>query len=183
MPLLTTAPTRARLPALAILAVPLLLPACNSNPDQFAPPCPVPIIPPAAGDLQQYRNNSTDPTDLIVRASVGGLSGKCEPGTRGHTKVTVNVALSVTRGPALNSRQVGVNWFLAVLRNGQPLDKQVYPVTVSFPANTVTVAVVPDPVILQLPVSKDVKGSDYQVALGFQLTQEQLDMNRQHPVH
>jgi hypothetical protein len=167
-----------------LLAVPLALTACEApKQDAFAPPCPRPVILGDAGDLARYRGNGRDPTDLELQARIGGISGTCEPGERDKTKVTVNIAMAVARGPALHGRQANLAWFLAVTRNGQPVDKAIYPVSVAFPPNAARLQLDPDPVVLQLPTPKGITASDYQVVVGYQLSPDELARNREHASH
>jgi hypothetical protein len=167
-----------------LLAAPLALAACGApKQDAFAPPCPKPVILGDAGDLARYRNNGRDPTDLELQARIAGISGTCEEGEKDKTKVTVNVAMAVARGPALRGRQADLAWFLAVTRNGQILDKSTYPVSVAFPSNAARVEVDPNPVVLQLPTPKGTTASDYQVVVGYQLSPDELARNREQVSH
>ena len=176
-----SSPTRLtqRLNLLA-LAAPLALAACSApKQDVFAPPCPQPVILGDAGDLTRYIGPGRDPTELALQARIGGLSGKCEPGGRDITRVTVSVAMTLARGPAAPGREAHLSWLLAVMRGDQVLARQSNPLTVAFPSNTLRVALSPEPVVLDLPTPSGTTAADYKVIVGFELTPDELARNRQ----
>ena len=82
------------------------------------------------------------------------------------------------RGPAMRGRTETVPFFVAVVEGQRILDKQVYRVAATFPANTDRVRITSDPVSLSLPIEPGRTGASYEVLVGFQLTPAELAMNR-----
>ena len=79
----------------------------------------------------------------------------------------------------MSGRDVDVPVFVAVTRGQDVLDKQMLPVHITFPPNVDRVAMTSQPINLSLPVGDGVNGPSYRVIAGFQLTQEEVDANRQ----
>jgi hypothetical protein len=73
---------------------------------------------------------------------------------------------------------VDVPYFLAVLEGGQILDKKIYPAHIVFPANTDQVTWNSEGVHMVFPVSATKSGAAYTVLAGFQLTPDELAVNR-----
>lgn len=144
----------------------------------FAPACPRVGILGDAADLRRYRDDSRDLTDLRINGRVTGIAGKCSAGEGATLHTELSVAFSVARGPAAASRSADLTYFVAVVRQGDILDKQDLPLHVNFPANTDQVHVTGAPVTLTLPTPKGVSGAAYQVLVGFQLSPAELAENR-----
>src|SRR4030081_2679485 len=87
---------RARGPArgLARGLIPLFLAfgltSCGPQRNQFAPACPVPDVPKPLAELTRYRGASQDYRDLVIRARISNVAGKCEPGDDRNTVVVTS---------------------------------------------------------------------------------------------
>lgn len=175
---------KSSLPRLAFAAAATLpiLAGCGGSPDSFAPACPKPVILRDGGDLQRFRGAGRDFLDTVVQGRITGISGTCKPDGGKAVAATVSVGMELTRGPAATGRAADVAFFVAVSRADRVLDKQVYTLRAVFPENTDRVRLTGDSVDLLLPVSKDVGADAYQVTVGFQLTPEELEYNRQRRV-
>jgi hypothetical protein len=92
----------------------------------------------------------------------------------------LTAGFAVERGAASDARQVVLPWFVAVVdkRDGQVLDRQAYRDTLTFEPNASRANGDSQQVQLNLPVSEERKAQDYRVVVSFQLTPEQLEMNR-----
>ncbi len=166
---------------LAGLGLPLALAGCDSTPqDYFAPPCPKPTIMADLADLDLYRpGGGSDASDLAYSVRVTGLSGTCSTGkTRGTTNATVSMSIAVNRGPAGVARVLTVPYFIAVVKDGEVLDKTAYAMDAQFTTTTGTVALVTDPVSLLLPTPQGVSSADYRIVGGLQLSPAQVERNR-----
>ena len=163
---------------LAVIAPLAFLAGCGGSGDGFAPPCPKPVILRDASDLQRFRGGGRDLLDTVLQGRITSINGVCKPGGAGRVAATVSVGLELMRGPAAPGRTAEVAFFVAVSRGERVLDKQVYAVRAAFPENTDRVRLSGDAVDLALPVSKDVGADAYQIAVGFQLTPEELAVNR-----
>ena len=163
--------------------LPLALAACgpSMNDNHFAPPCPRTAILSDAGDLAQYRPGGRDLTDLLLQARIASVTGVCEPGTaKDTTKVTLHVGLTAQRGPAAGEqRDADLSYFVAVVRNNQILTKRVIASPFQFPANANRVGITGADQEIILPTPDGTTAADYVVLVGLQLSQDQLDSNRQ----
>ena len=92
---------------------------------------------------------------------------------------TVRISVSVLRGPAMHGREADIPVFLAVVEGDTVRDKRVYPVRVVFPPNVDRLTTTSSPIEMELPVSPSVTGAAYKVISGFQLTPDELAVNRQ----
>jgi hypothetical protein len=176
-----TVPVRlAALPLAASLV--LALAGCgNTDTYAFAPPCPHPAVVADAGDMTRFRPPGHDVTDMVLSGRITGLHGKCERDTGGRTKVTVNVSLDLTRGPASRGRTDTAQYFVAVADGQTILDKAPLVVSVEFPANVDRVQVTSEDVVLSLPTDKNKSAAAFSLLAGFQLSPDQLAYNREHP--
>lgn len=170
------------------LGVPVLLLAlcgCGPTRDQFAPACPVARLVPALADLSRYATPVTpggghDVTDLILQARVVKVDGTCAPSDQKETlATTVQISISIQRGPAMQGREADVPVFVAVAEGDTVRDKQVFPVHAVFPANVDRLTMTSPPIDMALPVSQGVTGASYRIIAGFQLSPDELSANRQ----
>jgi hypothetical protein len=175
--------------AAAILLAGLLasLAGCGPGKDQFPPVCPHADLLWQAADLSRYRDESTGATqdlrDLVLSARVVGIPAKCQQGdSAGQVAADVGFTMQLTRGPAMQGREVDLPYFLAATEGGRILDKKIYAAHIVFPPNTDQIAWTADPVHMVFPVSATKTGAAYTVLAGFQLTEQELAFNRRHGV-
>jgi hypothetical protein len=185
MPPLTSASRTSLLPVvrrIAPTAVLLAMLAGCSGPvtSTFPPECPHAGVLADAADLTRYRSNSAghDLTDMVLDGQITGVSGDCTRGSRRELDVSVAVSMRLTRGPAARGSVGSVPFFVAVTQDGQVLDKQIYHIAPDFAANSDTVRLTSDPVSLTLPISAQKTGSAYNLVVGFQLTPDEVALNR-----
>ncbi len=171
-----------RVPVLCLLALSLPLFGCGSGHGGFPPACPVARLVPELADLTRYATPGGvhDVTDLVLQARIVNVDGSCEA-TDQKTRIaaTVQISVSVLRGPAMHGREADIPVFLAVTEGDTVRDKRVYPVHVVFPPNVDRLTSTSSPIEMELPVSSSVTGAAYKVISGFQLTPDELAVNRQ----
>jgi hypothetical protein len=165
-----------------VLGLGLALMGCT-DPNSFAPTCPVSAIVPDTGDVTHWRSgppgSNHDVTDLVLSGRITGVVANCFAGAKpGSIRAKVKVELTLNRGPAATGRAADVAYFVAVTRGDTILDKAVYPIHTTFPPNIDQLKLVGDEVDLVLPTPKGVSGPDYTVETGFQLSPEELADNR-----
>lgn len=163
--------------AAAVLA-PLALAGCGGDGESFAPACPGAAIVRDAADITRFRGPSRDLTDMALDGRITGLQGKCARAGRDAVLTTVTPALELTRGPAAQGRTAELAYFVAVGQGERILDKQVFALRAEFPPNTDRVRLSGDDVELRLPVKPGETAAAYRVLVGFQLTPEELELNR-----
>lgn len=179
-------PSAWRIAPAALLAV---LAGCGAPlTNTFPPECPHAGVLADAADLTRYRPAGQgagapgaaghDLTDMVLDGQITGVSGDCTRASRRELDVSVTVSMRLTRGPAARGPVGDVPFFVAVTENGQVLDKQIFHVGPDFAANADTVRLTTDPVSLNLPVSAEKPGSAYDLVVGFQLTPDEVALNR-----
>jgi hypothetical protein len=167
---------------LPTLFLPLLaacsLAACTQEADKFAPSCPRAAIVRDAADLTRYSARGQDLTDLVVDGRITGLTGSCTRDSNRNVVTTVNVGMELSRGPAASGRTVELAYFVAVLEGDRILDKRVFPLRAEFPANADRVRLSGDAIEFPVPTSDKLSGANYRVLVGFQLSPDELALNR-----
>ena len=170
----------------ATCAAPLaLLAACGPQDENaFAPACaPVGILGPAA-DYSDYGGSEAEPdlSRLVSQGSIVGVSGHCSSAAHGtmlHT--AIGLQLAITRGPVGSGSSLTLPYFIAITQDGAIISKQSLTALAQFPDNGDKVLVRTDQVTFDLPVTRAHPGTSYKIEVGFQLTPQQLDYNRNHP--
>ncbi len=132
-----------------------------------------------AADLTRFRpGRGEDLTELVLDARVTGVTGSCDLARRA-TNVDVAITIQATRGPAATTRVLDVPYWVAVMdREGKILDKQVFQARFEFPSNRTTMRLTGEEVRLVLPTPEGVRGRDFSVSVGLQVTEEELAFNR-----
>ena len=152
----------------------LLAASCGPGKNEFAPACPVPYVPKQIGDLARYRSATQEPRDMIVRARIFDIPGKCAPGDKGKVVATTTVAMEVFRGPAMEGRSFTLPVFLAITDTGSVIDEVDIPLIVAFPSGQDSVRVQTPPKEIELPVTVQKTAASYGLVAGFRLTPEEL---------
>jgi hypothetical protein len=169
--------------ALAAAALPAALGACSGG-EALAPiACPTPSIPSDAADLTRYRPGPVrDLTTLEFDAQMTGLQGGCRPGRDGRSiDLTLTLGFGVDRGAAAQGRAVELPWTVAVVdgRTEEPLGRpRRFVDTFVFAPNETRSAGSGQPVTISLPVGGERRAQDYRILVFFQLTEEELALNR-----
>lgn len=165
------------------LLLPLALGGCGMfaggpAPSDFPPSCPHLALLKDAADMTRFDARGHDVTDVVLDGQMTAVPASCTWGPHASVSATLRVQMSVGRGPAAQGRTAEVPYFVAVSRNGQVVDKQVYRMHAVFPANVERVNLTSDPIALAFPDSAAAPASSYQVFVGFQLTPAELQYNR-----
>jgi len=160
----------------------LALAACGQEADDIRlaqMTCPSVAVPAYSRDLVQWQGDGHDLTNLAYRLRLSDAQGQCtRKQDNDNLYTSLTVTLNATRGPALAGRAISADYFVAVMRGNDILDKQTYTLSGVFPPNTEQLTLTGMPVTMTLPLSTQVTGGDYTIATGLQLTQAQIDDNR-----
>ena len=176
--------TRLGLGLLAGLALSgVVLSGCGGTQmDDLLVPCPSLVLPADVADLTRYQPGAQpDLSTLILDARVTAIDGSCRRGRRGQSiDSTIAVRFRMDRGPAAETRAVQLPWFIALLdaRTDQVLTRQSFLMNGQFSANTTRADVVSQPVEITFPLAGGRRVQDYRVLVGFQLTEEEVALNR-----
>ena len=174
---------RAGLVVAAALAA--LLPAACGGGDRgpsLPVACPRPGILADGADLTRWRPGPVqDLTTLVYDARLTGLNGNCRPGRGDRSlEVTLTPSFSVERGPAGGGERVAeLPWFVAVVGPGEEvLQRQSFLERLAFARGETRAAGEGAPVRLSLPVGEERRATDYRIFVSFELTPEDVAVNR-----
>lgn len=169
--------------AIAMVGLIALLDGCGPAKDQFPPACPGNNLVQGAADITRYRDEQAiatqDIRDLVLAGRIVAVPAKCAQGDS-PTQVAADVGFTMrlTRGPAMQGREVDVPYFLAATEGDRILDKKIYIAHVVFPANIDQLTWNAEPAHMVFPVSPTKSAASYTVLAGFQLTPDELAVNR-----
>ena len=158
------------------------LSACTLLQKQDAPACPNVLIPEDSAQLVVFKQGSgRDLTDILVQAEFEGFLGSCTYDTDNQAvEVRLSPFVLVSRGPASDGSAFGLEYFVALAApDGEILNKQVFDARFTLPDGLMRGRVRDEEIELTARLPDLFQGPDYTVYMGFQLTREQLDYNRQ----
>ena len=144
------------------------------------PPCPPVFVLKDAGALTRYQpGTGRDITDLDFQAQITDFRGVCDYNkTRTQVDISLDIAFSVTRGPANRDRGARFAYFVAIPHfHPAPEGKNTFEMAGTFPENESRLGLT-DQVRLRIPLGQKPRLEDYTIYLGFQLTREELEENR-----
>jgi hypothetical protein len=141
-------------------------------------PCPTVAVLRDAGQLVQYRPGpGRDILDVRYSVDIADITGSCKY-SRDALEVTVSVDLIFTKGPAAEGAEMSAPYFVAVTRGGDDiLAKKIFDSTIEFPANRRR-AGVREEVDQFIRLQPDETGAAYEIIVGLQVSEEQLERNR-----
>jgi hypothetical protein len=150
--------------------------------DDLLIPCPDLVLPADVADLTRYRPGAQpDLSSLLLDARITGIEGSCQRGRRNQSvDSTISVRFQMDRGPAAESRAVQLPWFIALLdsRTNQVVSRQSFVMNGQFAVNTTRANVSSQPVAINFPVNAERRVQDYRVLVGFQLSEDEVALNR-----
>ena len=166
------------------LAAASLATACSSK--DVAPACPRVAVLNGASSLTRFASGpGRDLLDIDFQADIADLVSACRDDQKRDGKPITLVALApvlvASRGPANADRQARFSYFVSVVDGDQQiLTKQIFPVEIDFSGNRNRVVLRDDdpPITVDMPNSKGVGARSYEILVGFQLTQDEIDYNR-----
>lgn len=112
------------------------------------------------------------------KATLGGEAAQCVvKGGVIHLRIKFKVTGTIPDDAKNATRKVP--YFVAVMQGSQVLAKEVYSLEIPFSGSARTVGVEERINRVDIPIGKGWASDDYEVMLGFQLTHDQVDYNRQ----
>jgi hypothetical protein len=157
-----------------LLVAALAVGSCGPQRNEFAPVCPIPGLVKPLAELTRYRGASRDVRDLIIRARIVNVGGKCEAGDKNTVVAKSQVLIDLTRGPAMQGLTYELPLFVAVTDANAVLDKTLFALTVEFARNADTARAASPEVLLNLPVTPEKSAAAYGIIAGFQLTPDEV---------
>lgn len=164
--------------AIAILAAAPA--ACGMLKSDPPPPCPRAAIVGDVSQLTKFRQGQgRDLTDIEYAAEIRDFGGSCEYRDKNRVVsvvTTINVVAEL--GPAAKVRRVSVPYFVAIIDgDNNILAKSTFDAAIDFPDGQ-RKAGVSEETEQRIPLPPSVRGADYEVLIGLQLTPDQVDFNR-----
>ncbi len=161
----------------------------------FPPACPKISILPATSDYYIFENNQNSLPHLTTKASITEVTGNCLDDPKNaknksrkaqnlsyqdYIDIKMNISLQIQRGPAAQQNSFKIPYFIATIHNGKIIDKQKITAEVNFPNNIDQIRLESKELLFKLPITNSRTADGYELAIGFQLTPNQLDYNRHH---
>jgi hypothetical protein len=182
--MLTLNPFRAR-PALfqmgaallSLTLVSLILAGCTAK---LVPPCPPVRIDNATATVTKFKDGpGRDVTDIEYQAEILGFKGQCVYGTE-RVDVIVDIDFALTSGPAISGGTAPLYYFVAIPQFFPAEDgKKILQVNRRLPAKpALRETFTESGVRVRIPLQKDQAGAAFDVYIGFQLDNAQLEYNR-----
>lgn len=142
------------------------------------PPCPQVTVLRDAAELIRYRPGpGRDLTDIVEHAKFAKLGLKCDY-ERDRLEVELAIDIAVERGPAATGREVRLPYFVAVIgSDDEILAKEVFTSVAEIPADRRRLGVREETEQI-IPLRGSQTGSNFEIIVGFQLTEAELEANR-----
>lgn len=168
-----------RAPVVGALALALLLAGCGIFGDKADPrPCPRISILNDASTITLYRaGDGRDLTDIAFKARVSRITSKCSyRGTRLRSDAKIEIIAE--RGPGARSRELAFRFFVTIIDfRGNILTKKVFGSEIEFVQGRRRAGVFEE-IEQTIELRENESGADYEIIVGFQLNQDQLERNR-----
>lgn len=161
----------------SVLFLCAMLAGCALEP---VPPCPNIRIDSNTAGLTVFRpSGGTDITDIAYQAEIVSFEGTCKFDDEG-VEVVMDIDLVVSGGPAAEPGEVDLYYFVAIPRfHPNPIGKKIFLRQHDLPGGGARRERITESNIrIFIPLEDRLIAAAYDVYLGFQLTDEQLEYNR-----
>ncbi len=168
---------RRRAPLLSAILVLTLLAGCAR---EIVPPCPPVRVDNATATLTKFKDGpGRDVTDIEYQAEIVGYKGHCDFSTS-SVEVIFDVDIALTSGPAVTGGTAPLYYFVAVPQFfPDPAGKQIMQVTRKLPAKpALRETFTESGARVRIPLKPEQAGASFDVYIGFQLDNAQLEYNR-----
>lgn len=172
-----------RLPRFAVLLSLLsaiALAGCSGLADQNKPAtCPQVKVLKDLGQITRYREGpGRDITDVLLEAQFTRVAGECNVDDD-IVELGLIVNMQARQGPALSADATAVNMLVAVTgKDKKVLSRRVMPVRFDFSNNQSTISYL-ERFLIDIPKTAAQKSEDFTVFMGYELSQEELEFNRE----
>jgi hypothetical protein len=140
--------------------------------------CPQAVVLDDASRLTRFAPSGRDVVDVLFEAEISQAALGCSYDD-GVVDATLQLEIIAARGPADRERVGRFGYFVAVVDRGQNiLARQRFDSQVEFPDNQLRSGILEE-VDQHIPLRGSETGGDYFVFVGFELTPEEVEYNRQ----
>jgi hypothetical protein len=164
--------------ATIFLFMALLLSGCVSDDDKGLCPAAAVLTPTSA--LTVFRQNApADPSGELYSVWMTNVKTDCDFNKdKKSTDSKLHIMFGAKRVPLGEAANYRVPYFVTVTHGGDTImTKKMYLADVAFPAGGASVSFVQDIDNVQIKMDRGAKLGEYQILVGLQLTQAQLDYN------
>lgn len=160
------------------LGLGLVVAGCGITEQAAAPACPNVQALAAASNVTKFRDGpGRDLTDVVLEAEIVDFTGSCSTDDDGRVDVELVLNIEGRRGPAVRDGDTTVDYFVAVTNGGEIVfESSVFSSELTFKGNTARVQTA-DEIVLDLVPQPGFAGSNYDVLIGFQLSDEERAYN------
>jgi hypothetical protein len=146
-----------------------------------AGPCPYVKILYDAGRYVEFKDSNVASSSVQFTGELEGLSSGCAYKTNDPIKVVVELLFGFGRGPsAVGSSKTYRYWVAVTDRNADVLAKQYFDITAKFAPGQDRLMMTDHINDITIPrADANVSGSNFEVLVGFDVTPEMADFNRQ----
>ncbi len=149
---------------------------CSSDKPEAA--CPRGVIPADAANITHFRDGpGRDLTDVVAAGHIQNFLIQCKYSKK-DVDIDLQIAITADRGPADRTRAADFDYWVAVVDpDRKVLQRTPFRVHFEFADNVTHLGTIEqiEPII---PLKDVMKGPNYQIWMGFQLTEDQLKWNR-----
>jgi hypothetical protein len=146
-----------------------------------AGPCPFVKVLYDAARYVELKDGAETPQAVGFTGEIGGLSSNCEYKTSDPIKVQARLLFQLGRGPQAEGSTKTYHYWVAVTdRDRAVMNKVEFELPVTFPAGRDRVLVTQDIMGITIPrANARVSGGNFEVLVGFDVTPQMADFNRQ----
>lgn len=146
-----------------------------------AGPCPLMGVLAESSRLVQFQQPGQERyANIAYTGEVQSVRGLCRYVDADPIVVGMQIDLAFGRGPAATAETKTYRYWVAVTRRGRaPIEKSYFDVDVEFPSGQPVVTRTEEIERITIPrASADTSGENFEILVGFDLTPEQLQFNR-----
>lgn len=142
--------------------------------------CPPGVTVTDAATLTRFKPGAgRDPTDVQFQAELGKIETVCKFASKGGVSIDMRVAIAVGEGPAAQNRTAQLSYFVAIIAPGrQVLARKEFAADYTFTGNRNRLVGLEE-LTQEIPGITDIQAQGYQIAVGFVLSPDELNYNRQ----
>jgi len=148
-----------------------------------AGPCPLMGVLYESSRLVAFQDPSVQSrySNIAYTGEMQGIRGLCRYVDANPIQMSIEVDMAFGRGPASTSNRQTYRYWVAVARRGRaPIEKVYFDVDVQFDRNEQVVTRTESIENITIPrANEDVSGENFEILVGFELTPEQLQFNRE----
>ncbi len=162
-----------------VTALFLVLAGCGLFADDILLPCPRGVVIADAATLVEFRPGpGRDLTDVRLEAAISGVRSDCVYDEDGFVDVDLDVAIDLTRGPALEGKAARAEYFVVITDPEEKVvAKRVFVLDVEFPGAALRARTIQE-LTQRIHYLPEPSAAAYRIFVGFQLTRDQLDYLR-----